>query len=101
MVGKNPALQSNTQIKPDYYLCNLTLAEAIKEIYDEPHKFSYPHGEAGRVFNDGSFVSFNGVKGKVIYAYCDFKDKKKVYLSKTNRDDLRKLNLIISKSNRG
>ena len=97
MVKKNPAVQSNPQIIPTHVLCNLTLKEAIKHIYTEPSRFMYLHGEAGTVFPDGSFISFNGVKGKTIYAYCDFKDKKNVPLSKTNRDDLRKLNLIISK----
>lgn len=95
MVRKNPALQPNrAPITPVNYICSLTLTEAIQEIYPDFHLFTYPHGEAGRLFGDRSFVSFNGRVGTVIYAYCDFKDKKNVPLSSTNKDDLLRLRLI-------
>ncbi len=94
-IKKNPALQPNKpSIIPGHYVCSLTLKEAIKEIYPDCQNFKYPRGEAGRLFNDGRFISFNGREGTVIYAYCDFKDKKNVQLSSTNRDDLLKLGLI-------
>ena len=97
MVRKNISLQNNQKIKPKNYGSNLTLAEAIHTIYPDCHLFNYPHGKAGREFIDGSFVSFNGKKGTVIYAYCDFKDKKNVPLSSTNENDLLKLHLILPK----
>ncbi|MFA4936128.1 MAG: hypothetical protein WC568_09875, partial [Candidatus Methanoperedens sp.] len=95
MVRKNPALQPTREpITPGHYVCSKTLAEAIRMIYPDSHLFKYPHGEAGTMIDDGSFVSFNGRVGTQIYAFCDFKDKKDVPLSSTNRDDLLKLKLI-------
>lgn len=93
-IKKNPALQPNKPIIAGHYVSSLPLAAAIKEIYPDSQNFKYPHGEAGRLSNDGSFISFNGRVGTVIYAYCDFHDKKNVPLSSTNRDDLLKLGLI-------
>ncbi len=87
-------MQPNKPIMPGHYVCSLTLGESIKEIYPDCRNFKYPHGEAGRLLNDGSFISFNGRVGTVIYAYCDYKDKKNVPLSSTNRNDLLKLGLI-------
>jgi hypothetical protein len=67
------------------------LQQAIKEVYPDPSPFKYPHGRAGDILKDGSFVSFNGRVGTVIYAYCDFVGKKNVPLSSTNFSDLLKL----------
>lgn len=95
MVRKNPALMPTREpIVPNNYVCGLTLAEAIRRIYPDSHLFRYPHGDAGRLLVDNSFVSFNGRIGTVIYAYCDFTDKKEVPLSSTNKNDLLRLNLI-------
>lgn len=89
----NHVSQLNIHIEPENYICSLNLAEAIQRIYPD-HSFNYPHGEAGKRFIDGSFVSFNGRIGKIIYAYCDFKDMINVPLSLKNRDDLLKFDLI-------
>lgn len=94
MVKKNPTLQPNREIKPGNYVSSLVLKEAIQAIYPDSRSFTYPHGEAGRIFSDGSFVSFNGRIGTIIHAHCDFKDKKNVPLSATNKGDLLKLRLI-------
>ena len=94
MVRKNPSLQPNRKIRAGDYLSSLTLADAIRAIYPDCNNFTYPNGEAGRMFSDGSFVSFNGRIGKITHAHCDFKDKKKVPLSATNKSDLLKLRLI-------
>jgi hypothetical protein len=92
MVKKNPLLNNrNREIKPKHYACNLTLQQAIKEIYPDPSPFKYPHGQAGDILKNGSFVSFNGRVGTVIYAYCDFRDNINVPLSDTNFKDLLKL----------
>ncbi len=100
MVKKNPALQPvQGNIIVRNYVSQLTLNKAIQSIYPECNKFTYPHGEAGQVFSDRRFVSFNGRIGEVVYAYCDFQDKRKVPLSATNRDDLLKLRLIQLKQN--
>lgn len=89
----NPVSELNRHIEPENYICSLNLAEAIQRIYPD-HSFTYPHGEAGKRFSDGSFVSFNGRIGRIIYAYCDFKDMINVPLSSKNRDDLLKFHLI-------
>lgn len=90
---KNPELKQARTIEPRNYVCGLTLQKAIQKIYPDGEG-TYPHGPAGTLFKDGSFVSFNGRVGTVIYAYCDFTDKKKVPLSKTNMDDLTRLGLL-------
>lgn len=91
MVRKNPLLKSTRKIEPRNYVCNLTLHEAIEEIYPDWRNFTYPHGPAGTIFKDETFVSFNGRVGSAIYAYCDFADKKNVSLSSTNMSDLMRL----------
>ncbi|KAF5423373.1 MAG: hypothetical protein C5S45_01010, partial [Candidatus Methanocomedens sp.] len=88
-----PVSQLNRYIEPENYICSLNLAEAIQRIYPD-NSFTYPHGEAGKRFSDGKFVSFNGRIGKIIYAHCDFKDMINVPLSSKNRDDLLKFHLI-------
>ncbi|MBW6481330.1 MAG: hypothetical protein K0B37_18030 [Bacteroidales bacterium] len=91
MVRKNPLLNSTRTVKARYYVCNMKMNEAIEEIYPDWRQYNYPHGRPGIQFKDGSFVSFNGRVGTVIYAYCDFTDKPNVPLSKTNSDDLMRL----------
>ena len=89
----NPLSEINRHIESENYICSLNLAEAIQRICPD-HSFTYPHGEAGKRLSDESFVSFNGRIGRIIYAYCDFKDMINVPLSSKNRDDLLKFHLI-------
>lgn len=96
MVKKNPLLNKRErEIEPRHYICNLTLQQAIKEIYPDPSSFTYPHGRPGEVLEDKSFISFNGRIGTVVYAYCDFVGKKDVPLSSTNFSDLMKLGKLM------
>jgi len=90
---KNPELKQARTIEARNYVCGLTLQKAIQKIYPGGEG-TYPHGPAGTLFKDGSFVSFNGRVGTIIYAYCDFADRKNVPLSKTNMDDLIRLGLL-------
>lgn len=94
MVRKNPQLKSSRNVIVEKYACDLTVEEAVQSIYPDWRLFNYPHGKPGDIFSDGNFVSFNGRIGTVVYAECDFADKKKVPLSKQNRDDLLKLRLL-------
>lgn len=91
MVRKNPLLKPVRTVEARNYVCNMKLQEAIHDIYPDWKDFTYPHGPAGTLFKDGSFVSFNGRVGTIIYAYCDFADKKNVPLSSTNMSDLMRL----------
>ncbi len=94
MVRKNVELQKGRDIIPGNYVCSLTLKKAIETIYPDASRFTYPHGQPGQMLAGGRFISFNGRIGEVVYAYCDFTDKKNVPLSSTNRDDLLKLRLM-------
>lgn len=94
MVRKNPLLKPSRNVIVEKYVCDLTLEEAIQSIYPDWRLFNYPHGQPGEMLADRNFVSFNGRIGTIIYAECDFSDKKKVPLSKQNRDDLLKLGLL-------
>ncbi len=90
----NPALQP-TNVVASHCVCKLTLDDAIKAVYPRT-KFQYKAGPPGTLLPpDDKFVSFSGEVGTIIYTYCDFKDKKGVPLSKTNRDSLNKLKLIL------
>lgn len=90
---KNPALQGS-KVVPKNCVCKLTLDEAIKALYPDT-KYEYKAGPPGSLLPSGEFVSLIGEVGKVIYAKCDFKDKKGVPLSKTHLDNLYRLNLIL------
>lgn len=94
MVRKNPQLKPSRNVIVEEYVSDVTLEQAIQSIYPDWKLFNYPHGQPGETFQDGNFVSFNGRIGTIIYAECDFVDKKKVPLSKQNRDDLLKLGLL-------
>jgi len=94
MVRKNLQLKPSRNVIVEEYVSDVTLEQAIQSIYPDWRLFNYPHGQPGETFPDGSFVSFNGRIGTVIYAECDFADRKKVPLSKQNRDDLLKLGLL-------
>ncbi len=95
MVRKANELSEGSKVMSEQkYVCDLTLNQSIAKIYPDWRNFNYPHGPAGTLFKDGTFVSFNGRVGTVIYGYADFADKKKVPLSKQNMDDLRKLGLL-------
>lgn len=94
MVRKNPQLKPSRNVIVEEYVSDVTLEQAIQSIYPDWKLFNYPHGQPGETFPDGSFVSFNGRIGTVIYAECDFADKMKVPLSKQNRDDLLRLGLL-------
>lgn len=94
MVRKNPLLKPSRNVIVENYFSDVNLEQAIQSIYPDWKLFNYPHGQPGETFPNGSFVSFNGRIGTVIYAECDFADKKKVPLSKQNRDDLLKLGLL-------
>ncbi len=85
---------SNVVIK--HCVCNLTLDDAIKTVYPKK-KYEYKAGPPGTLFPNGEFVSLIGEIGTGIYAYCDFKDKKGVPLSKTHMEHLFKLKLILFK----
>lgn len=92
-IKKNPALQP-TNVIASHCICKLTLDDAIKTVYPNT-KYKYDAGPPGTLFPEGKFVSFSGEVGTKIYAYCDFKDKKGVPLSKTNRASLIELKLIL------
>lgn len=95
MVGKAIELSGeNKVVSGERYICDLTLNQAIAKIYPDWRNFNYPHGPAGKLFKDGTFVSFNGRVGKIIYGYADFTDKKNIPLSQQNRNDLMKLGLL-------
>jgi len=95
MVRKASELSEGSKVMSEQnFGCNLTLNQAIAKIYPDCRNFKYPHGPAGTKFKNGTFVSFNGREGTVIYGYADFADKKKVPLSQQNRNDLMKLGLL-------
>ncbi len=92
-IKKNPALQP-IKVVPKHCVCKLTLDEAIKAIYPNT-KYEYKAGLPGTLLPDGRFVNLIGEIGAVIYAYCDFIDKKNVPLSKNHMDSMYKLKLIL------
>jgi len=94
MVRKNPLLKPSRNVIVEKYVSDETFEQAIQSIYPDWKLFNYPHGQPGETFPDGNFVSFNGRIGTVVYAECDFSDKKKLPLSKQNRNDLLKLGLL-------
>lgn len=97
MVGKAIGLSGeNKVLSGERYTCDITLNQAIAKIYPDWRNFNYPHGPAGTLFKDGTFVSFNGRVGKIIYGYADFADKKKIPLSQQNKTDLITLGLLHS-----
>lgn len=92
-IKKNIALQSN-KVVPKHCVCQLTLDDAIKIVFPDT-KYAYKAGPPGTLLPGGNFVSLNGEVGTVIYAYCDFKDKKGVPLSKTHMNHLYNQKLIL------
>lgn len=92
-IKKSSALQPSNVV-PKHCVCQLTLDDAIKTVFPKT-KYAYKAGPPGTLLPGGKFVSLIGEVGTVIYAYCDFKDKKGVPLSKAHMDHLYKLKLIL------